>query len=245
MFTKKKIIFNTFLGKGAESFLNVPLPSKKLIPDWYKKMETLHQKDPRTPTIKKCMPVLDALSMGYIISTGWDIYLKKYQEEGVWKLKIEYPPMVDDILRDIGHGIEVHSPNQFAEDGYNSDEIHLAAKILNPWVITTPPGYSCMFISPLNHTSPHYRPFSGVVDTDVHRMPINFPGAFKKFEGLTKTIPSGIPLIMVIPFKRDNWRMETNFKTTGDPGHRKGRLTLFKNMFDNYKQRLWNKKNFD
>jgi len=246
MFTKKKIIFNTFLGEDASSFLNIPLPSKKIIPDWYKKMANLHQQDPREPTVKKCMPFLDALSMGYTISTGWDIFLKKFQDEkGMWKIEIEYPPMVNDVLRDMAHGIEVHGPYQFPEDGYNSDEIQLAVKILSPWVINTPPGYSCMFLPPLNHLLPHYRPFSGVVDTDDHKMPINFPGAFKKFESLTKTIPSGTPLIMVIPFKREDWKMEIKYRKNTDPWYRKTRLRFFKNMFDNYKQRLWHRKNFD
>jgi len=245
MFTKKKIIFNTFLGEDARSFLNNPLPSKKLIPEWYKKMENLHKKNPSEPTVKKCIPFLDAFSMGYTITTGWDIFLKKYQQEGVWKMEISYPPIVNDILQEMGHGIEAHGPNQFSEEGFNSDEIHLVFKVISPWVITTPPGYSCIFLPPLNHRLPHFRVFSGVVDTDEHIIPINFPVAPKKFEGPTKTIPRGTPIAMIIPFKRDNWKMEINYKKSTDPFHRNARLHFFKNMLDNYKQRIWSKKNFD
>ena len=122
MFTKKKIIFDTYLGEDADSFLNPPLPSKKVIPEWYKKIETLHNRDASQPSVKKCMPFLDALSMGYTISTGWDIHIKKYQKEGVWNLEVSYAPQVNEILTIKGLAIDSHSPNQFSEDGYNSDE---------------------------------------------------------------------------------------------------------------------------
>ena len=248
MFTKKKIIFDTYLGEDADSFLNPPLPSKKVIPEWYKKIETLHNRDASQPSVKKCMPFLDALSMGYTISTGWDIHIKKYQKEGVWNLEVSYAPQVNEILTIKGLAIDSHSPNQFSEDGYNSDEIHVALKIISPWLITTPPGYSCIFLNPLNHTLPHFRIFSGVVDTDIYpHIAINFPCATKKFEGTTKTNPAGTPLAMVIPFKRDDWQIEVNYKKKKEEevfAHTP-RLILFKNMLDNYKNKIWNKKNFD
>ena len=49
-----------------------PVPSRKLIPNWFKKMKPLtsgNEKDERGErmrTVKKCVPFLDAMSVGYL-----------------------------------------------------------------------------------------------------------------------------------------------------------------------------------
>ena len=258
MFTKKKIIFKSFLGKTSEEYLNFPKPSKKVMPEWYKKMPNFHDKhDYDTATVKKCMPFLDALSMGYIISTSWEMGWKRVipvDKDGNKQtpgFELSYPKPVKDFLTTHALGLEPHAPYQFPDDGYNKDEMKIIIKILSPWLIKTPPGYSCLFVPPFNHANLPFRPLSGIVDTDKYsKLPINFPSIPKKIpeEQEIKIIPAGTPLIMVIPFKREAWKMEiddTDSHKHGDDIFQNHILAFFKRIVDNYKNMVWNKKDFD
>ena len=124
-------------------------------------------------------------------------------------------------------------------------------KILSPWLIKTPPGYSCLFVPPLNHVNLPFRPLSGVVDTDKYsKLPINFPSIPQEIpeKQQTKIIPAGTPIVMVIPFKRESWKMDVQSgKSILDDavGLRDQRLGFFKKIVDNYKNMAWNKKEFD
>ena len=40
-------------------------------------------------------------------------------------------------------------------------------KFVNPWVVKTPPGYSALFVPPLNRIETPFTFFSGVVETVV------------------------------------------------------------------------------
>ena len=44
-----------------------PQPAKSFIPNEYKKLSSYVEGDLRAPTVKKCMPFLDAMTAGYII----------------------------------------------------------------------------------------------------------------------------------------------------------------------------------
>ena len=79
-------------------------------------------------------------------------------------------------------------------------------KFNNQWIIKTPPGYSCLFIQPLEIKNNLFKLFPAIVDTDLYDNNINFPGFV-----ISKTnfmINAGDPLMMVFPFKRDAWKME-------------------------------------
>ena len=47
-----------------------PVASKKLIPDWFKKIPPHNEDD---ITVKKCVPFVDAMSVGYTIVNHMDI----------------------------------------------------------------------------------------------------------------------------------------------------------------------------
>jgi len=259
MFTTKKIIFKSLMGKESEKYLTLPRPSKKVMPDWFKKIPNFQDKgDYGSITVKKCIPFLDALSMGYILSSSWEMgWTRVTPVDGDGKkakagFKITYPAPVRDVLQDHAFGLEQHPPFQFSDDGYNEDETKVTIKILSPWLIKTPPGYSCLFVSPLNHSNIPFRPLTGVVDTDKYsELPINFPSIPKKFpeKQKIKIIPVGTPIVMVIPFKRESWKMDVQYsKSTARDGsveEANKRLSFFKRIIDNYKNVIWNRKNFD
>ena len=48
--------------------------------------------------------------------------------------------------------------------------------MLHFWTIITPPGWSCLFVSPLNRPNGLFEVIAGIVDTDTYPVPVNFPG---------------------------------------------------------------------
>ena len=197
-----KITFTDTIGVPEEYR---PVPASKLIPDWYKNLESYIGGDKRpdgnastTATAKRCMPIFDAISGGYLILTHADLWVsQKPDEEG--KLHPYYE------WANFG-AIAFHPKNQLPEHPHGAGHELSYPKWTNAWAIQTPPGYSSLFIPPLHRETPIIA-LSGVVDTDTYTAPVNFPFVLRdpKMDGL---IPAGTPIMQVIPFKRDEWEMQ-------------------------------------
>jgi len=173
-----------------------PFPAKKDIPDWFKALPTkLGNKGFKTSTIKRCMPFLDALSVGYIIPLAADVEFTSNEDATGVEYKWNFhKPMVEN------HGKEQitapKSPNPLGDKP--------PIKFLNYWRIKTPPDYSLLFIPPLNRIEPRFVCYSGLVDAPYYeRENVNFPFFFLQpnFSGI---IEAGTPLMQVIPIKKDN-----------------------------------------
>jgi hypothetical protein len=118
-------------------------------------------------------------------------------------------------------------------------------KVSNPWFIKTPPGYSCLFVPPLNNTDDRFSIISGIVDTDTFENEINFPFIINgdKYPTLKTTIRIGTPYVQVIPFKRDNWKMSLNSVEHKKTESNKANY-FSKNILNRYKSMWWSKKSW-
>jgi len=211
-----------------------PEPAKSFIPEWYKKMESYlgGVKKPNgngegAATIKKCIPVFDAITAGYIITTPVDIFVTQVDGKSYY----EWSSL---------NAISFHAVEQAPTHPYGNEKSESYAKIINPWGIKTPKGYSCLFTAPM-HRDNIMIALDGVVDTDTYEAPVNFPFVLKDpfFEGL---IPAGTPIVQVIPFKRESWKMELgkDLKKIQDTNN-----LLLVNFFDRYKNRFWSRKEYN
>ena len=185
-----------------------PEPASKNIPEWYKYLGSYikGKKAPdgsgeTTATIKKCMPVFDAINSGYIIKTPVDIYVSQKPNPK----KNEQPDTIPHYeWAGFGmlkfHPVE-QAPNYPNPNGYPQSY----PKWMNPWAIETPKGYSSIFVQPW-HRDSVFTILPGIVDTDTYTAPVNFPFFLNDmyWQGL---IPAGTPIAQVIPFKRDKWKM--------------------------------------
>ena len=83
-----------------KGYISDPKPAKRVIPEAYKKMLNFAGNDISRPTVKKCIPFLDSLTTGYIISTPVDYLLVKNPETSEYEFKLppELPSMFGDIL---------------------------------------------------------------------------------------------------------------------------------------------------
>lgn len=231
----KKIIFTKVEQVADEYF---PQPSSRLIPEWYKKTSSyVNSKEKKVEfsletnqSIKKCIPVFDILSAGYIIPTYCDLYIKK---------------------NDLGQIVYLASGNMSAINFHpiiqapyhpNMNQ-HPYPKWTNPWSIKTPKGYSSLFIPPVHGGNKYFTILEGLVDTDLYTAPVNFPFVLNdiNFEGI---IPAGTPMVQVIPFKRDNWSIElgnnNDFNLAINHSTR-----LHSEFFDRYKKMFWSRKSFN
>ncbi len=224
-----KITFSNTSGIDIEQ----PQPASKFIPDWYKNMESYigGEKKPNGSglsqvTIKKCMPVFDAITAGYIITLPADVYVSIKDE----KQYFEWSSL----------GLVSFHPIEQAPE-HPSRKPHAYPKWNNPWAIKTPKGYSTLFTQPM-HRESVFTILPGIVDTDTYTAPVNFPMVINdpNFEGL---IPQGTPIAQVIPFKREGWQMEIGSIEELKEQHSITQKLQTK-FFDRYKQMFWSRKEY-
>jgi len=210
-----------------------PMPAEKNIPDWYKKItpytgeKNIKEDQMTTATIKKCMPVFDSISAGYLISTYCDI-------EAIWN-NDHYEYKYFNIFEPIKSHDSIQAVGYPASD----ENRKFVSKFMNAWGIKTPEGYSCLFISPM-HRNSFINILPGIVDTDTYNEPVAFP-FLVEYCGDNVIIPAGTPIAQVIPFKRDNW----SSKFTDDISLILKSYSLLKSVFFNgYKKFFWKRKQY-
>jgi hypothetical protein len=182
-----------------------PVPAIKSLPSWYAEQRSYTEGVKRiqsngtyNSTIKKCMPVFDVMSAGYIFQTFCELNFDADNPEGAsWQWSM------DDF-----NAIELHKKAQFDALPIDSNlwNTNNAFKFVSPWIMRTPKGYSTLFTMPYHHYDLPFFTLPAIVDTDKHPIPVNFPFFLKKdFKGF---IPAGTPFVQAIPFKRDDWKAE-------------------------------------
>lgn len=170
-----------------------PVPAKSILPDWFRKLAPV-DKDHVTATdngltVKRCMPFLDAMQSGWIIPLAATVRLEIKDGGNTVTAGWEF----DRVM------VSNHFPHQVKG---NPREGRPPCKFHNYWTIVTPPGWSCLFVPPLNRPSPVFEALAGVVDTDQYRSLINFPFIAHGADGV-HVLEKGTPLVQVIPFRRD------------------------------------------
>ena len=221
-----------------------PVPCKLNIPEWFKELD--HSVNNRT--IKGCVPFLETLTTGYIIKAPLDYYIEHNVPEGHKRrsfldssASFENSPEglnLNYIGSDHRHPIEQLGKCPFIK---KNKEIPFH-KILNPWIIKTPPGYSCLFLPPLNNSDDRFSIIPGIVDTDKFPGEINFPMIINgdKYPILKTVIKMGTPLVQVIPFKRNSWKMK--IKEHKKENSDKFKFKLKSKLIHSYKSLWWSKK---
>ena len=221
----KLITFTDILGVSSEY---APKPAIHFIPEWYKKMGAYfpkEQKPDSLPTIKKCIPILDAMTAGYIIVFPCDVYVSMKEGE----------PNFHSTIPDL---IQFHSRKQ----AYKHPKVNdfRFPKFFNPWAIKTPKGYSCLFIPPMHNQSDRFVILEGIVDTDNYSAAVHFPFVLKTPDE-EFMIPAGTPIAQVVPFKREKWE---SVLSQEKEEHNNISKYLSSQFFDRYKRMFWERKSY-
>jgi hypothetical protein len=170
-----------------------PVPARTVQPAWFKKLPGVDREQLTATdnglTVKRCVPFLDALSLGWIVPLAATVRLEIGDEGRTVTAGWEFDREM------VSH----HNPGQTAGGPW---EPRPTMKFHNPWTIRTPPGWSCLFVPPLNRPNGVFEVLSGFVDTDTYVAPVNFPFVATASDGV-HTLPKGMPIIQVVPFPRD------------------------------------------
>jgi hypothetical protein len=229
-----------------------PIPVKLNIPEWYKKLEhTILNR-----TVKGCMPFLDTLTSGYLLKLPQDFNIRhnviNKNEKGE-EFKDSFQTFglhnVPEILHaksiNLNSGIDLHSLKQVEGSPFIEKNKNLPFyKIVNPWKIKTPKGYSCLFVPPLNNSDDRFSIIPGIVDTDAFSQEVNFPIIVNgdKYPILETIIKKGTPYVQIIPFKRDSWKMV--LKPRKQKEIQNSKLFYGLNLINIYKNKFWKKKSW-
>jgi hypothetical protein len=169
-----------------------PVPAKSVLPDWFRKLPPVAKAHANVQsdglTIKRCMPFLDALTTGWIIPLAATVRLEV--KDGGSTVDAGWDIDREMVSNHATHQVEGHP--QLPRP---------PCKFHNYWTIVTPPGWSCLFVPPLNRPNGLFEIVAGVVDTDTYRSRINFPFFVTAGDG-QYTLERGTPIVQVIPFKR-------------------------------------------
>jgi hypothetical protein len=181
-----------------EGVIAPPVPAKSYIPDWFRRLPAV---DPDRVsatdtglTIKRCLPFVDAMNTGWIIPLPATVRLD-IREGGA---RVDAGWDFDQTL------VSFHGSHQVK--GHPKSAV-AACKFHNFWTIVTPPGWSCLFVDPLNRPNGIFELVAGIVDTDNYAAPVHFPFFPVAPDGL-HVIEKGSPMVQVIPFRRDSASIE-------------------------------------
>jgi len=212
-----------------------PKSSSFFIPDWYKKMKAYPTKND-SGSMKACIPFRDALCAGYTIPLWQNMHFSKCGEDSSdysWELDDDWNAAVGLHKEEQTQGSPLHETNQ----------CRMALKFESPWIIETPPGYSCLLVQPLNYSENRFYIPSAIVDTDTYKIPISFPFIITSPED-NFYLEAGMPLVQIIPFKRESWKGEVGYDPTKTSESQNQRQKLYKTLQQAYQKFWWAKKMF-
>jgi len=228
-----------FIPSSEEVGLVVPAPkpAKNYIPDWYKTIPVANQlKNPSldesgaldNATLKMCMPFSDSLTSGYIQETPYDIVIKRQEDGSPYYWYVTQPQIIS---------CRTKVSTYISEEYYQAEFTWLA-----PWIIKTPPGWSCIITHPFNRQDLPFTTMTGIIDTDkFHHSPFGAT-PFNIKASFTGVIPAGTPMYQIIPFERSKW--ESQIKPFNEEVHRKKFHILKRKLSGVYMDNMWTKKHY-
>lgn len=197
-----------------EGVIAPPVLAKTVLPEWFRKLPAVDKTQVTTAnnglTVKRCMPFLDAMMSGWLLTLGATVRLEIRDGGRTVNAGWEF----DRVM------VSNHGAHQVAG---NPKEPAPPCKFHNYWSIRTAPGWSCLFVPPLNRSGQPFECVTGVVDTDSYIADIHFPFFATAPDGI-HTIEKGTPLVQVIPLRRDDLaaECETRAQTAAEAaGHEK------------------------
>ena len=237
-----------------------PQPSSKFLPEYYKNAN-LNVVKPKERIafgpnhsfngkvgnhfgFKACVPYMDAIMGGYTIPLWSDVIYDKTNESFYLSHN-----QVEDQYQKNTYALGVLSTHSYEQvKGIpGTKESEITFKYLNPWKIKTPPGYSCLFIQPMNHFDSRYQIVSGIVDTDTYTESVHFPFIINRNNMNDKDkFERGMPFVQVIPFKRENWKMDLHPMTNKERSENRSIMGILSSMTQYaYRKMWWKKKKYE
>ena len=237
-----KITFHSNKTYNKKDGTNAPAPMGKTIAQWWQDA-SIYIKDPngvpysnpdgvsKALSYKSCPAILDIFTTGYSLRTPCDIEF--YEKRGRIKVKTEIG--FEDFVG------EREKMEGFATPaGYEDRHFHWYAN----WAPILPEGYSAIYVSPVNRFELPFLTVAGIIDSDK----VSNSGLIPFFlaKGFTGVVPAGTPYMQIIPFKREDWEMELEYKTSQEILFKQKETADFFRTPDGgvYKKKIWSKRKY-
>lgn len=233
----------TFVSKSKYGWevSNKPYPAHQSIPDWWRNLTPYYpsENDPEgkkiqinkgvsNATAKKCVPMLDAITSGYLIDLWSDVQITQTKEGPYvsWRVSESVFNLHGPSSRDVP-----------PPTGYSN----VVMKFNNFWIPKTPKGYSVFITSPAGRNNDPFKAIPAIVDSDKSTTELVVPmWVSESFEGI---VEKGTPLLQITPFKRENWKSDFTFVD-----HNEYLIMEDKNfqstLVNHYIKKIWNKKTY-
>lgn len=226
--------FMRFFTEKQNLGLGEPVPAKKLIPEWYRMAEsTITAPDgAESPGLKKCMPYMDSLISGYMLTTPFDIYVSR-EEDGELRFRWNGPGPLGGFIGQRPESMGATMPRPAGHD-----KAHLIWAGF--WATKTPKGWSLLVTHPFNRFDLPFTTVTAIMDADEFWGAGNIPFFIK--EGFTGVIPAGTPFAQLLPVKRSFWKMIIDSSLKGDTS---GLGSIARNKDTLYKKIMWHRKKYD
>ncbi len=223
-----------FLSKKENEKFGAPKPTKHTIPQWYKHAESTFtgEDGKESAGLKKCMPYVDAMMCGYVITFPIDIEVSR-NEDGT--LNIAYDETVlGEIIHERPAALGYTMPRPF---GFAPNHLTYSSH----WGWSVPRGFSVLVTHPLNRVDLPFHTVTALMDSDEFIAPGNIPFFIREdFEGI---IEAGTPIAQLIPVKRENWKMVENDQTLMSKAAYQGRVA--RDPKYGYKKVMWHRKEYN
>jgi len=237
----KKILFKAF-AEHSQFLTSIPKPASNIIPEWYKKQKNFSNgendflksgKSHSLATFKMCLPFIDTLTSGYLITLPADVLVRNTGTEDNYIPVISW--QVDWQMLDKLEGATAE--NYPTPTGY-SDDIF---RWFFDFKTITPSGYSCWITHPSHRWDLPFLTINGFVDTDKHPNNLLLPFFIKDgFEGIIK---EGTPIAQIIPIKREHWKSEKINSSQEDSFMLRNATKI--NYIKTYRQKYWSRKRYE
>lgn len=217
---------------AEQSILDIfppPVSANKKLPLWFKNLPPQVGNHPKSVSAKKCIPLLEASSAGYIISFWCDVFVTVRNDE----INFDYAnPKQNNEMSE-------HNYAQIGGHPYSDMPFgKVPMKFHNPFIVETKKGYSCLFTQPMNHLEKRWKLLDGIVDTDNYYNHVNLPFIWLAKNG-EYLIEKGTPLVQVIPFKRENTKSQLVEIDERKRLRHEGKLMSF--FHNKYRRLFWHK----
>lgn len=213
-----------------------PRPASAIIPEWFKNMDQYDDPDgiqvknrTSNATAKKCTPMLDSMTSGYIVSLWSDVLVSSqnnFLPEITWKVRENVFSLHGPSSRDIP-----------PPPGYEP----VVFKYHSLFTMTVPSGYSVLVVPPLGHHDLPFKAIPAIIDADKPTIDVLFPVWIKS--GLEGIVEKGTPIVQIIPFKRESWEASFDFMSEQDFDiHMDNNFNS--KIKNHYIRNIWSKKSF-
>lgn len=229
----------TFTPTTEGAKLTPPEPLRMHLPKWYKEIPaTINgEKSGAHPksgdfTIKKCIPVLDYMTSGYLLRFTTEIAISPEETETEQGFGWELPTPMNMV------DTHPHGQCPIPINGKRRPYIRFNTE----YIVQTPAGYSCLVYQPIMNFEKRFTFISGIIDTDTYDGEMKATGWVNQSDPFV--IEIGTPMIALFPFKRDDWKMEIKnhlFEVA------KGKVDIYlrRKFYNFYKQFFHHRKKYD